>query len=147
MSVNVKMTSIADAIRAKTGGTEALTLDQMAQEIAGIQTGGGGSLESGELTLTSANYYGFTIPVSSRKSHVVIYPKSIADAVGGAHNTGRVSAVFVADGNGQMYARITAGGITDSTGSVTEFNENSIKFTNTLGGAPYNTGEYYWYAW
>ena len=41
MSVNEKMTAIADAIREKTGRTEPLTLDQMAQEIAGIQVGGG----------------------------------------------------------------------------------------------------------
>lgn len=33
MSVNEKMTAIADAIREKTGGTEALTLDDMATEI------------------------------------------------------------------------------------------------------------------
>lgn len=33
MSVNFKMTAIADAIRAKTGKAEALTLDQMASEI------------------------------------------------------------------------------------------------------------------
>lgn len=43
MSVNEKMTAIANAIRGKTGGTSALTLDQMATEIAGIQTGTGGS--------------------------------------------------------------------------------------------------------
>ena len=36
MSVNAKMTAIADAIRTKTGGTSTLTLDQMATEIAGI---------------------------------------------------------------------------------------------------------------
>lgn len=40
MSVNEKMTAIADAIRAKTGKTDALTLDQMATEIEGITTGG-----------------------------------------------------------------------------------------------------------
>lgn len=38
MSVNSKMTAIADAIRAKTGGTELLTLDDMAQDIAAIDT-------------------------------------------------------------------------------------------------------------
>lgn len=38
MSVNSKMTAIADAIRAKTGGTDTLTLDQMAQNIAAIDT-------------------------------------------------------------------------------------------------------------
>jgi hypothetical protein len=39
MSVNAKMTAIAEAIRAKTGKTAALTLDQMVTEIEGI-TGG-----------------------------------------------------------------------------------------------------------
>lgn len=39
MSVNSKMTAIADAIRAKTGKTATLTLDQMVTEIEGI-TGG-----------------------------------------------------------------------------------------------------------
>ena len=34
-----KMTAVADAIRGKTGGTESLTLDEMAVEIAGISTG------------------------------------------------------------------------------------------------------------
>lgn len=52
MSVNEKMTAIADAIRGKTGKTEALTLDQMAAEIAGIQTGGGGSIEATASYLT-----------------------------------------------------------------------------------------------
>lgn len=39
MSVNSKMTAIADAIRAKTGKTAPLTLDQMATEIEGISGG------------------------------------------------------------------------------------------------------------
>ena len=43
MSINSKMTAIADAIRDKTGKTDSLTLDQMATEIAGIETGGGNS--------------------------------------------------------------------------------------------------------
>lgn len=42
MALIDKLTAIADAIRGKTGGTDALTLDQMAMEIAGIETGGGG---------------------------------------------------------------------------------------------------------
>lgn len=41
MSVNEKMTAIADAIRGKTGKSAPLTLDQMATEIAGIQVGEG----------------------------------------------------------------------------------------------------------
>lgn len=38
-SIHTKMTAICDAIREKTGGTELLTLDDMATEIAGISTG------------------------------------------------------------------------------------------------------------
>lgn len=54
MSVNSKMTAIADAIRGKTGGTNPLTLDQMATAIDEIQTGGGGiKTASGTYTLAS----------------------------------------------------------------------------------------------
>lgn len=40
MSVNSKMTAIADAIRARTGGTAALTLDGMAEAIEALEAGG-----------------------------------------------------------------------------------------------------------
>ena len=50
MSVNEKMAAIADAIREKTGGTDALTLDGMAAAIAGISAGGG-SISTGTVTL------------------------------------------------------------------------------------------------
>lgn len=40
MSVNTRMTAIADAIRAKTGGTAALSLDAMAEAIAALEIGG-----------------------------------------------------------------------------------------------------------
>lgn len=39
MSVNSKMTAIADAIRTKTGSTDTLTLDGMAEAINGIEVG------------------------------------------------------------------------------------------------------------
>ena len=41
MALTDKLTAIADAIRDKTGKTDGMTLDQMATEIAGIETGGG----------------------------------------------------------------------------------------------------------
>lgn len=41
MALTDKLTAIADAIRAKTGGTDALTLDGMAEAVAGIEAGGG----------------------------------------------------------------------------------------------------------
>lgn len=51
MGLIEKLTAIADAIRDKTGGTEELTLDQMAAAISGIETGGGSSaFHSGSFT-------------------------------------------------------------------------------------------------
>lgn len=40
MALTDKLTAIADAIRSKTGKTEAMTMEQMVTEIEGIQTGG-----------------------------------------------------------------------------------------------------------
>lgn len=52
MSVNAKMTAIADAIRGKTGGTSPLTLDQMAAQITSIASGGDGLVyDMGEFVL------------------------------------------------------------------------------------------------
>ena len=42
MALIEKLTAIADSIRAKTGGTDPLTLDAMAEAIANIEAGGGG---------------------------------------------------------------------------------------------------------
>ena len=42
MALTDKLTAIGDAIREKTGSTDALTLDQMVSEIEGITVGGGG---------------------------------------------------------------------------------------------------------
>ena len=41
MALIEKLTNIADAIRGKTGTTEEMTLDAMAEAITGIETGGG----------------------------------------------------------------------------------------------------------
>lgn len=43
MALTDKLRAIADAIRGKTGGTEEMTLDQMAAEIEGIESGGDNS--------------------------------------------------------------------------------------------------------
>ncbi len=53
MALTDKLTTIGNAIREKTGGTDLLTLDQMPTEISNIQ--GGGTVE--ELTITSNGTY------------------------------------------------------------------------------------------
>ena len=59
MALTEKLTAVADAIRGKTGKTEEMTLDQMATEIAGIETGGGyyiyKQLVQGTMTVFSSN--------------------------------------------------------------------------------------------
>lgn len=40
MAIKAKLSAVADAIRSKTGKTDLMTLDQMPEEIASIQTGG-----------------------------------------------------------------------------------------------------------
>ena len=55
MALTDKLTAIADAIRGKTGGTEEMTLDQMATEINGIEAGGGdGRVETCAVTIESS---------------------------------------------------------------------------------------------
>lgn len=63
MSVNEKMTAIADAIRAKTGGAEPLGLDAMAQAIAAISglPDGIDKLACGEFAYANTTTTGLTI--------------------------------------------------------------------------------------
>lgn len=55
MALTDKLTAIADAIRAKTGETGGLTLEQMPTAIASIETGGGGGSVDGYCTVTFMN--------------------------------------------------------------------------------------------
>ena len=55
MALIEKLEAIGEAIRAKTGGTELLTLDAMPQEIESIETGGGGEYFTDEELTFSGN--------------------------------------------------------------------------------------------
>lgn len=57
MALTNKLSAIGNAIREKTGGTDLLTLDQMATEIANISGGsGGGSWSTATITSPSSAY-------------------------------------------------------------------------------------------
>ena len=59
MSVNEKMTAIANAIRQKTGGSAQLNLDEMAIAIGGITGGGGADLPEEAFNITGDCQYRF----------------------------------------------------------------------------------------
>lgn len=67
MALTDKLAAIADAIRAKAGTTDTMTLAEMPDKISAIQTGGGGATEpyveetyDGDGNLTSVNMVGYT---------------------------------------------------------------------------------------
>lgn len=146
MALTDKLTNIADAIRGKTGKTEELTLDQMATEIAGIETGGGssgGSMESGEFVGVQGS---LNIPVSSKKTHFVMYPKNVNDENG---NTSRISYLVANDANFLFETGHNGGSTKFVKGdSVTmQFTDTNISFSFWSLGIPCNTIPFYWYAW
>lgn len=66
MALTDKLSAIGNAIRAKTGGTELLTLDAMPNEIASIETGGGGGIQVEPIVLTGDQPYACSGSLSSK---------------------------------------------------------------------------------
>lgn len=160
MALTDKLTNIADAIRGKTGKTEEMTLDQMATEIAGIETGGGtgGSMESGELVLSSA-VTNLVIPVNSKKNYCLIVPKSISETFAN-HNKERGQMFYGKSDGGTIAVRLSAASNETATtlngasywGSEMftsykwEFTETNI--TAKAYYVPFdNLVSYMWFAW
>ena len=75
MALTDKLSAIGNAIRAKTGGTELLTLDAMPNEIASIQTGGGGGGEIQPIVLTGDQAHGCTGTIAS--TYIDLYGDTI----------------------------------------------------------------------
>lgn len=74
MSINSKMTAIADAIRAKTGASEPLTLDGMAAAVAGMSAGGAAKRAAGSFT-TNASCQA-SVNCGFRPDVVIVYTPS-----------------------------------------------------------------------
>ena len=75
MALTDKLSAIGNAIRAKTGGTELLTLDAMPNEIASIETGGGGGIQVEPIVLTGNQEHGCTGIISS--AYINLYGDTI----------------------------------------------------------------------
>ena len=76
MALTDKLSAIGDAIRAKTGGTELLTLDAMPNEIASIETGGGGGIEVEPMVLTGDQDYGCSGSIAT--NYINLYGNTIS---------------------------------------------------------------------
>lgn len=75
MSVNEKMTAIADAIREKTGESEPLSLDEMAEAIAGLSISTG-SAETGTVTASGSATISISHSLGKVPLLVMIYSTS-----------------------------------------------------------------------
>lgn len=73
MSVNSKMTAIADAIRGKTGDTVLLTLDGMAAAIAGLKLGSTVKAEMGTVTASGSTSLTISHSLGAVPTLVMIY--------------------------------------------------------------------------
>ena len=135
----------ADAVTGESSATLAGAVDAL---IAGFGSGGGGgtggSFESGEVVLTTSNLNRFAIPVTSKKSHFVMYPKVFEDET---HNSGRISYWLDVDGWGEVNVRKGGGTYLFAPEKMhTTFNDASIDFFTNYE-CVYNEGNYYWFAW
>lgn len=79
MALTDKLTAIGDAVRTKTGGTDLLTLDQMATEIANISGGGGGDIDFNIEQITvqssaSTSFTQLTLTPDVNKNNIWIIP-------------------------------------------------------------------------
>ena len=74
MALTDKLSAIGNAIRAKTGGTELLTLDAMPNEIASIETGGGGEIQP--MVLTGDQNYGCSGSIAA--NYIKLYGNTIS---------------------------------------------------------------------
>ena len=123
MALTNKLTAIADAIREKTSKTELLTLDQMAEEIAGIQAGGGTSVAEKDVNFYDYDgtvLYAYTVEEAQALNEMPALPEreglicqgwnwSLEDIK--AHNRAvNVGAMYITDdGKTRVYITLTEG--------------------------------------
>lgn len=136
--------------------TPSAGVDGFSKVVANIAASGG-SMESGELTTTSANYWVFTIPVSSKKTHLLVLPKSFSN-MWSQDTAARERLLVAVEGIGHIQG--TPGSQTDETAiangasrwyfagdpsNKVVFNSDSIEFEPRY--SPWAIGEYLWFAW
>lgn len=166
--LDADLTTVADAIRSKGGTTEQLLFPSgMVTAIGAIQSGGG-SMENGEFTTTSSNYYNLTIPVSSKKSHLIIYSKDIAELISNPNLSPyvarHITTILAIENKAMLEMSVRTGynsdnGMTsgdcfiydtleyanNTNHATVTFNDDSIQLN--IAYSPFSIGNYYWFAW
>lgn len=142
MSVNEKMTAIADAIRAHTGGTEPLGLDAMAEAIAGLEVGGGlperiTAIDCGWFALTT-NYGGSPYNIAHNLNEypdIFVLFEFTSDESSGLNN-GYIATAYISnhrtytsasvyyEGDVRLYGGGTAWSTTIPSGKITDYITN-----------------------
>lgn len=163
MSVNEKMTAIANAIRAKTGNTEPLGLDAMAQAIAALEIGGGAELPDwiSEINFGTFSYTesksGYNVSVehglSGKPVGFLVYLGPLTSNPG----TDYINAVY--GHSGTIYNSSSGGSLSGSSlilkglsgTTVANFSADSTRFTlfesNSYTYKIQRNTTYYWIAW
>ena len=160
--LDANLTTIANAIRSKTGKSGSLTLEQMVTEIGSIQSGSGSSsdLETGTFVLDVDTKI-IEIPVSKKYNNVLVYAESFDVSNYVAYSS---VGTFARDGVGMIgfctnYNNTNIqGGFANPTKYNVQFNNNNVEFTNSYikfrdqtsgaGTQTYKAGMgYHWMGW
>lgn len=129
MALTDKLTNIADAIRGKTGSTDTLTLDAMAAAIAGIETGSGGGVMSGNFT-PADNLLTVTIDVGKQFTNFLCYALTYDKTLG---NSVKVTQGFNIDLSRQVgFVISTNNAGTAYIGFTIKYEEADNKFTTSI---------------
>lgn len=164
MSVDSKMTAIANAIRAKTGGTAALTLDGMATAIAGISTGSSSSGVDLPSFITEINFGTFSYSSNTGSISVehglAAKPKGFAVWRGAVSSNPGTAYINAAYGHSYKFFNTSTGGAFYGTtwvlcGSTStnlgSYNADATSFDLYATNFTYLNAQagvtYYWIAW
>ena len=129
-------------------------VDGFSKVVANVAASGGSGAETGEITTT--NFYQITIPVSSKKTRLLVWPQSVDDMWSlDTEARSRVllaveDDLFIHANMGKQSATGVGGSAywnrDGSTGAGTAvFNNDSIVVD--ISYCPFAKGNYLWYAW
>lgn len=171
MALTDKLTSIANAIREKTGNSDLLTLDEMASAISNIETGGSGGSASSIRTgsfITGENTLEVSVDIGGICNNFVLFPMEIITGKGVkagniivGDNTNKYVYYSATNNSGTtlsisqkipFYEETNAHTLYKDAQSIIEFDSNNVLIqsnatTGNVFGHFVSGIEYRWFAW